>query len=137
MILDAKNLIVGRMGTFVAKQALLGETIDIVNCEKAVIVGKKEEVLERYKHKREMGTHAKGPFTDRNPAKMVRRIIRGMLPHKQYKGEIAFKRIKCHVGVPNFFQGKKAETYKPADISKIKHLKYVYINDISKFMGYK
>ena len=30
MIIDAKDLIVGRLGTFVAKQALLGEKIDII-----------------------------------------------------------------------------------------------------------
>ena len=37
MIIDAKNLVLGRMATVVAKEALLGEKIDIINCEKAVV----------------------------------------------------------------------------------------------------
>ena len=45
MIIDAKDLIAGRMGAFVAKQLLLGETVDIVNAEKAVISGKKNVVF--------------------------------------------------------------------------------------------
>ena len=49
MILDATNLILGRMATAVAKKALLGEKIDIVNCENAVISGNKYQILERYK----------------------------------------------------------------------------------------
>ena len=45
MIIDANNLILGRMATFIAKQALLGEDIKIVNCEKAVITGDRKEIL--------------------------------------------------------------------------------------------
>ena len=62
MLLDANNLIVGRFGTFVAKKALLGERIDIINCEKAVISGRKEEVFAKYKKRRDIGAPRKGPF---------------------------------------------------------------------------
>ena len=37
MIIDATELIVGRFATVAAKKALLGERIDIINCEKAII----------------------------------------------------------------------------------------------------
>ncbi len=37
MIIDANNMILGRLASFAAKKALLGEKIDVINCEKAVI----------------------------------------------------------------------------------------------------
>ncbi|MBI5073266.1 uL13 family ribosomal protein [Candidatus Woesearchaeota archaeon] len=83
IIIDATNLIVGRFATFAAKQALLGEEIAIVNCEKAFITGSKEHILNEYKRKRSIGTWATGPFYHRQPDRLVRRMIRGMLPHKQ------------------------------------------------------
>jgi len=136
MIVDANNLIVGRMATFVAKKALLGEKIEIVNCENAVMTGSKKQVFARFKQKIELGTH-KGPFLHRNPERIVRRIIRGMLPYKKEKGAKAFKRIMCHVGVPNEFKDKKMETLKDADVSKLPNLKFVSIGDVSKFLGGK
>ena len=39
MIINADNLVLGRMAAIAAKQALLGEDVRIVNCEKAIITG--------------------------------------------------------------------------------------------------
>ena len=52
MIIDAKNLIVGRLSTFAAKKAMLGEKVDIVNCDLAVITGRKKWLIEEAKRKR-------------------------------------------------------------------------------------
>ena len=43
MIIDGNNLILGRLGSFVAKKALLGKKIDIINCKNIIITGKKAE----------------------------------------------------------------------------------------------
>ena len=75
IIINAENLIVGRLGTFAAKQAMLGEEIRIVNAEKAVISGKKDEVFDNYLNKRSRGTPTKGPFLQRNPDRILRRSI--------------------------------------------------------------
>ena len=40
--IDADNLILGRMATTAAKSALAGENVVIVNCEKAIVTGKKD-----------------------------------------------------------------------------------------------
>ena len=82
MIIDATNLILGRMAAFAAKKALLGEKVDIINCEKAVVSGSKRDVLARYKQKRERTT-IKGPFFPKVADRFVRRTVRGMLPYKQ------------------------------------------------------
>ena len=136
MIIDATDLRLGRMATVVAKQALLGETIDIVNCENAVLTGNRDNVLGEYKNRLKRITY-KGPIVHRMPDRFVKRTIRGMLPYKQYKGDKAFKRIKCYMGVPDQFKDKKFETIKEANIANVPSLRYVYVKEICKEIGAK
>lgn len=133
-VIDASNLIAGRMATAVAKMALMGEEINVVNCENAVMTGKKKEVLQRMKTRKERGDALKGPYFQTMPDRFVRRIIRGMLPYKQEKGKLAFKRVMCYIGVPDQFKDQKLETIKSADISQSTALSYVTIGKICTFL---
>lgn len=137
MIIDATNSIVGRIATVAAKQALLGEEIRVVNCEKAYITGRKKFITDDYLRKRKQGTWATGPFYHRQPDRLVRRIIRGMLPYKQEKGKSAFKRIMCYMGVPEEFKNQEMLIIENALISKVPNLKYVSIKEISQLLGAK
>ena len=136
MIIDATDLRLGRMATVVAKNALLGETIDIVNCENAVLTGNRDNILGEYKNRLKRITY-KGPIVHRMPDRFVKKAIRGMLPYKQYKGDKAFKRIKCYMGVPDQFKDKKFETIKEANIANVPSLRYVYVKEICKEIGAK
>ena len=102
-----------------AKKALEGEDIVIINCEKAVVSGTKKNLLAKYKRMRSMGIHTKGPFWPRMPDRFVKRTIRGMVPYKQPKGRAAFRKIKCYIGVPEEFKDKKADTIQKANSSKM------------------
>lgn len=126
-IIDAQNLILGRMATYVAKQALLGEEIRIINAEKAVISGDKARTLSDLEQRRSRGTPAKGPHIPKMADRYVRRVIRGMLPYKITKGDVAYKRVLCYVGVPEEFKDKKAETVEGASVSKLPTLKYMTV----------
>ena len=137
MIVNAENLVLGRLASFVAKKALLGEKIDIVNVEKAVVSGGRLQSLELYREKRVRGYALHGPYFPRDPLRIVKRTIRGMLPYKQEKGKLAFKRITCHIGIPKEFEGKKLETIKDADASKVYRTKFITIAEISKHLGHK
>ena len=137
IIIDAKNLIVGRFATIAAKQALLGQEIAIVNCEHAYLTGTKKRIIDEYFRKRRMGTWATGPFYHRQPDRLVRRIIRGMLPHKQEKGKSAYQRIMCYLGVPEEFKSQKLETIENANINRIPNLKYIRVEELSKLLGAK
>ena len=132
MIINAENLILGRMASFVAKKALLGEKVDIVNCEKAIITGTKTRIVEKYKRIADLGTQFKGPFLKRLPDRFVRRVVRGMIPYHQGRGREAYQRVMCYISVPNEFQGKELETVKEADISRVKSLKYMSVGDVCK-----
>jgi large subunit ribosomal protein L13 len=102
-VYDAEQMVVGRLGTKVAKAALLGENIVIINVEKAIITGDPHTLISAWKEKFKIRTsykHERGPFHDRRPDKMVRRMIRGMLPWPTPRGKAAFKRIKVFIGTP-------------------------------------
>jgi large subunit ribosomal protein L13 len=135
MIIDAKELIVGRFATIAAKKALLGEKVDIINCEHAVITGKKKFLISESKRRYDMGLHTKGPFTSRMPDRYVRRIIRGMIPYKQERGRTAYERVMCYIGVPKDFEGKPILKIEGAHISKIKDLDFMTLGEICKRLG--
>jgi len=106
-IIDATGLVLGRMATNIAKRALLGEEVHIVNAEKAIIIGSSKKAIEaRYRFKREVGTMRKGPFFPREPHLIVKRTVRGMMQYQQPAGRAAYKRIKAHIGVPKQFAGQ-------------------------------
>jgi large subunit ribosomal protein L13 len=137
MIIDASNLILGRMASKAAKKALLGEKVEIVNCEKAVMTGNYEDIMEKEKAKADRGSVYKGPYQPRMPDRYVRRVIRGMLPRKNERGRLAFKRVMCYIGDPDKLKSAKIETFTEANVSKVPNLRYVTVMDICKYMGEK
>jgi large subunit ribosomal protein L13 len=135
LYIDAENAIVGRIGSFAAKKALLGDTIKIFNCEKAVMSGNRENISQRYYNIRNVvGQPQKGPFISRLPDRFVRRTIRGMLPYKKEKGKQAFKRIMCYLGVPEQFKDKKLQKVPGADSKKLTTLKMIKVEEVCKLI---
>lgn len=105
---DATDVPVGRLASFVAKEALKGEEISVLNCNKAIITGNKLSIKKEFQEKRSrVGSGQRGPKHHATSEKIVKRTIRGMLPnHREGRGREAFKRVKCYVGVPKEFEGK-------------------------------
>ena len=113
IIIDAEGAVLGRMSTYAAKQAMQGNKIIVVNCEKAIITGNQKALLEVYLNKRTRGgTSQKGPYFSKMPERIVRRTIRGMLPWKKTVGREAFKRIFCYSDVPVEYSSKEKLTFK-------------------------
>lgn len=134
MIIDATDTILGRLATHAAKQALLGEDVIVINAEKAIVSGEKQEVLARWRQKYARGVPSKGPFIHRHPDRLVRRTIRGMLPYKSPRGAEAYKKVMCYSGVPEAYKDKDAQKL-AATKMKLPNTKYVTVLDISKNLG--
>ena len=134
MIINAENLIAGRIGTVAAKRALLGEEVYIVNAEKAVVSGSKKVIFEKYNRQSHRGEPFHGPFLPKTPDRLLKRMIRGMLPYKQYKGRMAFKKIKCYRGIPEGFAGKDFESIEKANVSKMQYFKFISIGDLCELL---
>ena len=106
-VIDGKDTVLGRLATYVAKQALKGEEFAIVNCDDVIITGNKGSIKEHYEGKRKrVGSGQQGPKISRDNYRIVKRAIRGMIPnHRKGMGKEAFKRVKCYNGVPKEFEG--------------------------------
>ncbi len=134
-VVDANNMVVGRLASKIAKDLLNGEEIVVVNAEKAVIIGGKDYIVGKYTERRNIGSVRKGPHYPRMPDKILRRTVRGMLPMKKSKGKNAYKRLRVYMGVPKELEGKKAEVYEDAKNNKLKG--YITLKDLSIQLGAK
>lgn len=133
MIIDGNNLILGRLASFAAKKLLLGENVEIVNCEEVVITGAKEVILNKFKEKMNRTHPFKGPFLIKTSDGIVKRTIRGMLPFGQSRGREALKRVKCYTGVPEKLKKEKSESIKEASVEN-KNVKYMKLGKISEYI---
>lgn len=127
-IIDGKNAILGRLASYVAKEALKGEEIVILNCEDVIVTGSKKNIKESFEAKRQrVGSGQKGPKISRLSEKIVKRAIRGMISnHRKGRGKEAFKRIKCYLGIP---KGKEFEDFKK-EVFNVSKSKFIPVKDI-------
>ncbi len=140
MVIDASNLILGRMASIVAKKLLEGYKIVIVNAEKAVVSGEPRRVISSYQLllgvKTLRNPYKWGVRRPRTPDRIVRSAIRGMLPKNSPKGTRALRNLKVFIGVPEEYINKEKTTIPEADVSRLKG-KYITVGEIAKHMGWK
>ncbi len=135
IVIDAENLIMGRLASHVAKLLLKGTEVTIVNAEKAIVSGSKKSILEEYYQKRRVGSKRKGPYYPRLPDRILKRTIRGMIPYKKPSGKQALKRLQVYIGVPNELKGEELSTIPKA--SAIGKVKYMELGEVSRQLGAK
>ena len=129
ILVDGKGAVLGRLATFVAKEALKGEEVKIVNVDKVIITGNKKTTEAEFKVKRSRVGHSqKGPKHPATSEKIVKRAIRGMLPnHREGRGREAFKKIFCYSGVPKELEGKDMVV-----VAKDRKMKYAEVRDFAR-----
>jgi len=137
-IYDAENQILGRFCSVVAKKLLGGESIVVVNAEKAVVAGRPKYTFEKYAHKYERGDALHGPFFPKQPERILRRTVRGMIPWDRTRGRLAYKRLHVYVGVPEEMKDKEKsfEKVEAADANRL-NTKFVTLGQVAFFMGAK
>lgn len=135
-VYDATGKILGRMATIIAKEAIKGETIHIVNCENAIITGNPEFIKRKYKQRIDRGDVHHGPYFPKTPDRIVKRAIRGMIDYKKSTGRKALKRVKTWIGVPERLKNIKPDEIKVKDVNMIK-TRHITIGDLSVALGAK
>jgi len=130
IIIDGRGIILGRLGTQVAKELLKGNEVIVVNSREVIISGKKELVVEKIRRKQRMGRGGslKGPKYPKVADRLLKRMIRGMLPWDRAKGREAYKRLKCFVGEGNV---KEEELKNAKKLNQKKPLKYVTLREVA------
>jgi len=99
-VVDVSGLVLGRAASAIAQRLLKGESIVVVNAEKSVVTGSRQNVLAFYTANRARGSKRTGPHYPRYPDRIFRRTVRGMLPHLKTRGKEALDRLDVYIGVP-------------------------------------
>lgn len=136
MIVNAENRVMGRLASFIAKKAMDGESITIINAEKTIVSGTKQDAMKKIRRKLDLrgkGNPEKGPKFSRMPDKILRMSIRGMLPWKSSRGKEIYKKIHVYTGLPEEFKEKEFE--KMPEEKTVK--KFVQLGEICKLLGAK
>ncbi|GAI05157.1 unnamed protein product [marine sediment metagenome] len=138
MIIDGKDLVLGRLASFVAKRLLEGEHVAVVNSEQVVVSGRKEATFDVYDvwlEVRNLTNPRKGPFHLKRPEELVRRAIRGMLPFDKPKGRAAYRCLRVYVGVPQELADKEIQTLPEASLERLGTRRFIRIETLSKHLG--
>lgn len=129
IIIDGTGAVFGRLCSFAAKKSLEGNEIIIVNCEKVIMTGNKNEIIGRYSSLRARGGHSqKGPKYSKIPFMMMKRGIRGMLPdHRKGIGKEAIKRVMCYDSIPEELKNEKM-----LKIDAPKKFRYIELKELAE-----
>lgn len=136
-VIDSSGLILGRLSSIVAKRLLDGETIALVNAERAIVSGSKVKTFADYLQSRKRGIKEKGPYYPRRPDRLLKRTVRGMLPYKQQRGRDALSRLKVYVGVPDELKGEEMVVLDDASIMRLSTSKYIELGELCRKLGGK
>jgi large subunit ribosomal protein L13 len=138
VVFEGKDMVLGRLATFVAKELLKGNHVDIVNAEKILISGRREATFEHYEAwlgTRNVANPRKGPFHPKLPEDIARRAVRGMLPFKKPMGKKAYGLLRAYRGVPEKLAGKETVTIQEAGVKQLGTKRYISLEELSKHMG--
>ncbi len=106
MFVDAKDCVAGRLASCLAKELMKGKKVFVVNAGEAVVSGDPKWVEDEFVKKVNRGDPYHGPFYPRVPDRVLKRIVRGMLPYNKPRGREAFKRLKVYISIPEELKDK-------------------------------
>ena len=139
IVIDATDHIAGRLSSQVAKLLLKGNRVSIVNCEKIMISGTRENIIKEYREFLEINSIINpkhGPVHYRRPDTMITKMIRGMLPYdRKPSGKEAHKRLRAYIGSP-----KELKSIEKIQIEKAKIKKsssnYTTMGELGRVIGW-
>ncbi|MBI2578259.1 MAG: 50S ribosomal protein L13 [Candidatus Aenigmarchaeota archaeon] len=132
IIIDARNAVLGRMASEIAKMLKKGEDVVIVNSEQAIITGSPKQIVGKYLKRRRIGSPQHGPFFPKKPDMIVRRTVRGMMEYKKPSGRASFKRLRVHIGLPAELAGKETKSIAVKEIKT----DYIKVGNLAKALGW-
>ncbi|PSP85360.1 50S ribosomal protein L13 [Halobacteriales archaeon QS_6_64_34] len=146
VVVDARDCIMGRVASQVAETALDGQTVAVVNAEGAVITGREEQIKEKYKKRIDIGADNQY-FYPKRPDGILKRSIRGMLPHKEQRGREAFENVRVYVGNPydedsaggspqsGDGEAVEAAVLEGTSLDRLSNIKFVTLAEVSETLG--
>jgi len=131
VVVDARDCILGRVASQVAERAMDGERIAIVNAERAVITGSRDDVMSVYRDRVRVGSD-RGPYYPKRPDGIFKRAVRGMIPYKTTKGREAFENVRVYLGNP---YDEDPTVLDETSLDRLSNIKFVSLGEISEQLG--
>ena len=137
-VYDAKDKILGRFASAVARELIAGKSIAVINADRAVLIGDKRVITKRYFTRlnfQEKQNPEHSPYWSRRSDMLVKRAIRGMLPYEKATGRSAYRRLLVFTGVPEQLAKSKPIEIKEKDLNTI-YMPHMTIKELSLALGY-
>jgi large subunit ribosomal protein L13Ae len=140
-VIDAKGHLLGRLASVVAKQLLEGKKLILVRCEDINISGshiRNKLGLLMYLNKRMNSNPRRGFYHHRSPAKIFEHTVRGMVPHKTYRGQCAMARLQVFEGIPAHLEKTKRMIVPEAfRVTRLRPLRaYTHLGSLAAELGW-
>ncbi|MDD3233491.1 MAG: 50S ribosomal protein L13 [Candidatus Methanomethylophilus sp.] len=134
-VIDAKNLVYGRLATNVADLIMKSEEVVVLNAEQLIITGEPSMVFATFKQKVDRGdiSKRKGPYLPRRADLIFKRCVWGMIPRYTTTGREAYRKLHVFVGEPKQFVD--AKKVRPAEAVRELNCKYVTLGQVAEFLG--
>ena len=136
-VVDGTNLIAGRVCSNVAKLLRSGNRIFIINCDKIMMSGKKSSIIKEYEDFLKINSiiHPRhGPKHPRRQDRIIKRMVRGMLPKEKPSKKTDLARLRTYIGVPKEVKGLKKIQFEKSQITKSPS-NYTSMAEISRYIG--
>ncbi|AJT16326.1 Rpl16bp [Saccharomyces cerevisiae YJM1208] len=142
VVIDAKDHLLGRLASTIAKQVLNGQKIVVVRAEALNISGeffRNKLKYHDFLRKATAFNKTRGPFHFRAPSRILYKAIRGMVSHKTARGKAALERLKIFEGIPPPYDKKKRVVVPQAlRVLRLKPgRKYTTLGKLSTSVGWK
>ncbi len=132
-VIDGTDVVFGRMASTIAKRAIRGEEVHLINAERIILNGNPAQVIDRYLKRRRTKNKAdpeRSPKWPKVPHFLVKRMIRGMLPWRTARGKEAYRRIYVYTGNPKELKADEFATKKHDGISP-----HITVERLCKMLG--
>jgi large subunit ribosomal protein L13 len=136
---DASGQIAGRLCSKVAKLLLVGNSVVVVNADKALFSGARSNVMGGFFEKLKIASivHPKhGPFHPRTPAGILTRMVRGMIPRSKPSGTSALRRLRVYAEIPKQYGKIAFSNFDEAKATKPLAY-YVPLGEVAERIGWK
>lgn len=130
-IIDAEDKVLGRLATNIARTVKDGEEVKVVNSEKVVISGNAEEVKDHYRQKYERGSRDFGPYYPKRPDKILKRVVRNMLPDDSEESM-----VRTYLSVPHELDTDEVKVPDVKEGEDLKMRNYVKLGEVSEYIGW-
>ena len=121
------------------KLLLKGNRVSLVNCEKIMMSGTRDNIIKEQREFLEINSiinYKHGPVHYRRPDTMIRKMIRGMLPHdRKPSGKEAHKRLRTYIGSPKELKSIEKIQFEKAKIKKSPS-NYTTMGEIGRVIGW-